>query len=192
MPKTSDYTKCQIYKIVCKDLSIKDLYVGSTCNWTKRKSKHKRSVENKNDGEFQYKKALFIREHGGWKNWEMILIENYPCENDLQARTKEREWYEKLGATLNSICPIITSDELKIQKYENGKIYREENKDIISENKKKYREENKDAISEKMNDYYKKNSDKWLAKIICACGAEFCKSSERKHLKSKKHLNFKN
>ena len=42
MPRLAvDYLNTIIYKIVCKDLSISDVYVGQTTNFTKRKSQHK-------------------------------------------------------------------------------------------------------------------------------------------------------
>jgi hypothetical protein len=38
MPKTTiDYSKTVIYKIVCNDLDVKDIYIGSTTEFTKRK-----------------------------------------------------------------------------------------------------------------------------------------------------------
>jgi predicted GIY-YIG superfamily endonuclease len=33
-----------MYKIVCKDLSITDVYVGSTTNFTNRKRDHKKAA----------------------------------------------------------------------------------------------------------------------------------------------------
>ena len=47
----------------------------------------------------------FIRKNGGWDNWDMILIETIKCENNLEARKKEREHLEQLGATLNKERP---------------------------------------------------------------------------------------
>jgi hypothetical protein len=42
MPRTAvDYSKRIIYKIVCKDLSVKDLYVGHTTEFVRRKYKHR-------------------------------------------------------------------------------------------------------------------------------------------------------
>jgi len=40
MPKNVDYSKVVIYKIVYKDLDIKECYVGHTTNFTKRKCTH--------------------------------------------------------------------------------------------------------------------------------------------------------
>jgi predicted GIY-YIG superfamily endonuclease len=50
MPKRIiDYSKTIIYKIVCKDTEIKDVYVGSTTQFTKRKASHKSACHNKKD-----------------------------------------------------------------------------------------------------------------------------------------------
>ena len=34
----------------------------------------------------------FIRENGGWSNFEMILIERIRCDDKLDALRKEREY----------------------------------------------------------------------------------------------------
>ena len=45
MPKENiDYSKTIIYKIVCKDIDIEDCYVGSTTDFVRRKSEHKKHV----------------------------------------------------------------------------------------------------------------------------------------------------
>ena len=44
MPKNKiDLNNACIYKIVCKDLSVKDCYVGATCSFVHRKHQHKSS-----------------------------------------------------------------------------------------------------------------------------------------------------
>ena len=35
-----DYTKTIIYKFVCNDINIKDIYVGATTDMIRRKAKH--------------------------------------------------------------------------------------------------------------------------------------------------------
>jgi hypothetical protein len=41
MPKKNiNFSKTIIYKIVCNDLTITDVYVGHTTNFIKRKAKH--------------------------------------------------------------------------------------------------------------------------------------------------------
>ena len=43
-----DYSKSMIYKLCCKDVNIKEIYVGSTTNLIKRKYQHKADCYNKN------------------------------------------------------------------------------------------------------------------------------------------------
>ena len=104
MPRTViDYSKCIIYKIVCKDLNETYCYVGHTTNFTRRKCQHKSACINENNKSYNFKVYQKIRETGGWDNWEMIVIEEYKdCENSYQAKAKEREWIEKLRILINN------------------------------------------------------------------------------------------
>ena len=43
----------------------------------------------------------------------MIEIEKYNCNDGNEAKARERYWYEQLGATLNSYCPIRSQEETK-------------------------------------------------------------------------------
>lgn len=114
MPKTPiDYSKTSFYKIVCNDLTITDVYVGHTTDFTKRKSSHKFSCNNPEKKEYDYKLYTFIRENGGWDNFSMIQIEEKSVENSKEATKYERELYELLNAKLNTIKPFITTEERK-------------------------------------------------------------------------------
>ena len=106
MPKNNiDYSKCVIYKIVCNDLSIEDIYVGSTTEFIKRKYRHKRNTNFEGSKEYNFNVYKCIRENGGWENWSMYEIEKYPCNDSNEARAKERYWYEELKANLNMRTP---------------------------------------------------------------------------------------
>ena len=49
MPRTPmNYENNIIYKIVCKDVEVKDVYVGHTTHFIERKSRHKSCCNNKN------------------------------------------------------------------------------------------------------------------------------------------------
>jgi hypothetical protein len=100
MPKI-DNQKIVIYKIVCNDLEIFDLYVGSTTNFKNRKCQHKASCNNSKDKCFNQQKYIMIRNNGGWDNWSMIEIEKFPCNDNNEARARERYYYEQLNSTLN-------------------------------------------------------------------------------------------
>ena len=69
MPKTPiDYSKTIIYKIVCKDLSVKDLYVGHTTDFIRRKYKHISVCCNPEDKNYSSKLYECIRKNGRWDN----------------------------------------------------------------------------------------------------------------------------
>ena len=127
MPKKDmDYSKTIIYKLVCNDLNIKDVYVGHTTNFIKRKANHKKSCNSINSKGYNLKVYQTIRGNGGFENWTMVEIEKYPCNDINEACARERYYYELLNAKLNTQCPG-----------RNSKKYREDNKDIIKEKKSK-------------------------------------------------------
>lgn len=159
MPKTPiDYSKSIIYKICCKDPEIKDIYIGSTTNFTKRKNQHKREVKSENRHQSKYKIYQFIKNNGYWENWDMVMIEEYKdCESKLQLEKREREYYDLLKPTLNSQLPIKTIEDEK--KYQ-SEFYKKHIERIKERKKKKY---------------------------TCCCGCVIVKSYKKRHEQSPKH-----
>ena len=147
--KQIDYTRTQIYRIVCNDLKLNELYIGSTTDFRKRKSTHKKSCNNENRKGYNYKIYQIIRLNGGWENWKMILIESYPCADGLEARRRERYWYDELNPTMNTFLPYTTEEEKREYQIE----YREKNKDKLAKNKKEYSQSNKEKIAEYQLEY---------------------------------------
>lgn len=198
--KEIDYSKTVIYKIVCNDLAITDLYIGSTTNFTRRKNGH-RTLCNNGTKASKYKIYQIIRNNGDWENWTMVQIEEYPCANGNEARARERYWYEQLNATLNAIKPIRTEGEIN-EYYEKNKDhileirknYYIENKDKILEDIRAYRILNNEHIKKKQKEKYVKNKDKILEnkkkKYNCDCGS-ICGFDEKcRHFKTQKHQNY--
>ncbi len=126
MPRTNiDYSKTTIYKLCCKDLDIKEIYIGHTTDMRKRKCCHKSHCNNEKNKDYNLNVYQFIRANGGWDNWDMIEVERYNAIDGYDATKRERYYIEELNATLNKIIPTRTDKE-----------YREDNKEIISEKKK--------------------------------------------------------
>ena len=149
--KELDYSKTHFYKIVCKNPEIKEAYVGHTLNFKNRKSGHKRTCYNDKD-QVHYNIYLyeFIRDNGGFDNFDMVLINTECCENALEARRREREYIEQLNATLNQIKrPVRTTEEAN----EYRKEYYEENKEDIKQKNKQYRIDNADVVKERAKIY---------------------------------------
>jgi len=216
MPKKEiNYQNTIIYKIVCNDLNVKDVYVGHTTEFTKRKTQHKSNCNNPNINHYNLKVYQIIRDNEGWYNWSMIEIEKYPCHDNNEARARERYWYELLNANMNTNCPEQTKDKLKEQQKEyyelnkDNKIayqkdYYESNKidisvkqriynkthaeEITQRNKKKY-ESNKEAIHVKQKLYRDAHKEQINRKCICdICGREHLCRSKSEHIKSQFHL----
>ncbi len=173
MPKIqTDYSNTIIYKICCKDVSINDIYVGHTTNFTQRKNQHKTSCYNINDKKYNQYVYKFIRENGGWDNWSMIQIEEVNCNNKREVEAVEHSWIENLAATLNSNKPhAMCKEEPQLYKHcwyeekkdyilQKAKVNYEENKEQKLEYQKQYANENSEHIAEKQKEYREKNKDK--------------------------------
>ena len=202
MPKPRNYKNACIYKIVCKNPEIEDFYIGSTTNLRQRKNRHKQSIYNEKDRDYLFYKSLFIRENGGWENFEFIVLEH--CKditNAEELRLREREWFDKLKPTLNKLKPSISIDEKR--KYENE--WRKYNPEKQSIYKKKYYQNNSEKEKQRNKKYYQENKEICLKKnkenckswrennqeiIECGCGSKIKKYKLPEHLKTKKHKKY--
>jgi hypothetical protein len=197
--KKIDYSKLVVYKIVCNDLRVTDLYVGSTTNFEQRKKSHKSSCCKSE--KYHYLLYECIRKFGGWENWSMIIVEKCPCEDSYNARKIERFYYEELNANLNMVRPLCTEEELKLMNKEYkqtehykeyNKIYKEDNKEKIQEYRKKYNDEHNNEIKEKDKIYREDNKEKIQErrseKITCSCGSVITRGHISHHKKTFKHI----
>ncbi len=197
MPKKPiDYSKTKMYKIACKDPSIKDEYVGSTTDMVRRRWCHKNSCNIEKDKGYNFPVYVHIRACGGWSNWEMTVIEDFPCKTSEEQRTRERFWLETLGAKLNAHSPIRTQEENKLynqnrQKSDKRKayevVYRKDNLDALLEKEKAYRQLHQAALNEKARASYAERSTK-RDLVTCECGTKMNHGSINTHRKSAKHI----
>ena len=212
MPK---YENSVIYKLKRNDdYDDNDIYVGSTTNFKHRKNCHKTRCNNENQKEYNFPVYQCIRNNGGWDQWVMIPIEQYPCNNKDELKIRERYYIDLLKSKLNKQFPCRTIKEwrddnkekkAKLDKkyYESNKQihlekckeYRNENKEYLQEYSKKYRDNNKEYFQEYKKQYYESNKQTILErdsqKVICDhCGCELRKGNLNRHKKTKKCLNF--
>ena len=167
-----NYQQGKIYKIVCNTTG--NVYIGSTTQkyLSSRLSEHVNCYKN-----FLNKKYNFVTSFEIIKNsnYEIILIENCPCNSKDQLHAKERYWIE-LTECVNKYIPLRKQEEYyqsnkdKILEYNKKyyinnldniknktKIYTEKNKLKITERAKRYREQNKPLIKER-NKIYSQNN----------------------------------
>ena len=96
------YSKFVIYMIRHKNRDIRELYIGSSTNFARRRSSHKKNVTNRVGKLYQTKLYKFIRHFGGWDNFTMEIVETYPCDNDMEAKAKEQYYIDLYKPQLNS------------------------------------------------------------------------------------------
>ena len=148
-----------IYKICCDDC-LDYVYVGSTKAFRQRKNNHKQNCNNMKDRKIYNT----IREHGGWDNWRMVILEDCGEISFTEARIKEEEHRVKLNANLNTFSCYLT---------------KEQKEQYIKENKKEYYKQNK----EKILNYQKE-------KMTCDCGKKFSINHKSRHLNTLFHKKY--
>lgn len=177
MSNTNKYENACIYKISCKDESIKDCYIGSTINFNNRLYNHKSACHSENKK--QLKLYTFINSNGGWFNFNKEIIESYPCSCKKELERREGYYIRLLNPTLN--CHIAGRTD---------KQYYEDNKQLIKLTKKQYYEDNKDKLNAYKKEWWRKNKEYYKQTYNCGCGSTITTHSKTRHMKSKKHIKF--
>ena len=161
-----DYTKTIIYVIRCLTLGVIECYVGSTVNFTSRKSGHHHCCIDVNCKGHNYKLYRFIRENGGWENWEMVMLEQYPeCKSKIQKLIREREVADRMNAKLNTYRAYRSNEERIEQMNQFNSIHSLINNPIY-------------------NPIYN------AMKITCACGKTHPYKNKQQHIRTKYHQKF--
>jgi hypothetical protein len=155
-----NYNNTVIYKIVCKDETIIDNYIGHTTDFRARILQHKNRCNNMKDIGYNIYLYQIIRANGGWDNWSMIMIEEYSCNDKNEASIRERYWIENLKSSLNTEIPSRTKKEYQQQNAEKLKEYRKEYCKQNAEKLKEYQQKNAEKIREQKKEYYEQNAEK--------------------------------
>ena len=183
-----DYQKAKIYKIV--DNTTDNIYVGSTCepSLAKRLAKHVASYKSHLKGISNYVSSFDILKNS---DYDIILIENFPCNTKDELFSRERHWTNEL------ICInkrrnqglLLELGQLEYSK-QNSKKYYQENKDKII----LYRHNHKEQSTEYNKKYYEDNRDKinlqQSKKYNCFCGGKYTQSHKNRHFLSKTHQDY--
>jgi hypothetical protein len=113
-------------------------------------------------------------------DYDIILVEEYPCDNKEQLQMRKRYWVENFEC-VNKNMPGRGVEEWQ-------KTY----KDEYAKQQKQYYLDNKDKIAERNERYYLDNKDKILSqmspKIQCECGAIVSKGYLPKHKRTQRHI----
>ena len=197
-----DYSKGFIYKLRCRDRRIPDIYGGSSTNKAQRKQCHKTRCNNPKNTKHNFYVYQFIRAHGGWDNWEMVVIKLYPCNSKMELEMEEQMMIDELGATLNSQRAYISEETHKEEQVK----YREKNREKRNTQKKEHYQKNKGEILEKQRLYYVEQHEKIKERVnkyrkthkeeirerkaqkyTCHCGKTLTKDRKARHERSLYH-----
>jgi len=148
-----DYSKSKIYRIVCNETG--EQYFGSTTqSLAKRMAKHK-----SNCNECMSRQII---ERG---NYDIVLCEEFPCENKAQLNARERKWIEE-NQCVNKQFPGRTKQEWyqenRDKVIERYKLWREENYEKDFETKKNWVDKNLKKVNEYKKEWALKNREKVL------------------------------
>jgi len=185
---TVDWSNTVIYLLRSNDPLIEDGYIGHSGDFHKRKIQHKSNCNNVKSDEYNKKAYVFIREIGGYDNWDFEILETANLEDEKEAEALERYWIEKLEPTLNEYKPSQTPEEraeyLRVYsrlKYREMKDDPEYRRKIYERNRKQ-----KAANPEKVAASRAREKEK----ITCVCGVIHNRGGKSNHLKTPNHKEF--
>ena len=172
------YNQSIIYKLCCLDPTITDIYIGSTTNRNRRKQEHKIVCNNEQHSHYNLYVYQFIRDNGGWINWDFVMIETYNASDKLDLHKRERYWIEELKSTLNRSIPTRNHQE-----------YHQQNRNNILERQKKRYDLYKNQDKARKQQFREQNKEM----INCPCGGKYDKSQKAKqtrHYNTIKHKTY--
>ena len=186
-----DYSNTVIYRFYCIDPNIKDDYIGHSNDFYKRQSKHKSCCNNNKNSskkEFHRKVYKFIRENGGFDNWQFEILEYADLKDKDEAEKLEKHYIKIFKPTLNDNDVAVTPEE-KAEYYREYLKKRREDPEYRkkeAETTKKWREDNPESWAATLAASVAKR----LESYTCICGCSTSKNNEARHLDSIKHKAF--
>lgn len=183
-----NYQQGKIYKIECNITGL--IYIGSTCKTTlaQRMSQHRSKYKEYLNGKSNYYSSFTVMENN---DYDIILIEDYPCNSKDQLFARERYYTNKIE------CVNIRKNQgryLELGKKEYFKKYKKENTDTIQVQQSEYYKMNKQYLNDYSKEYYVVNIDeintKKKEKFNCLCGGKYTRCSRSQHFKTKMHQKY--
>jgi len=184
---TVDWSNTVLYKLCSNNPLIEDEYVGKSGDFHIRKIAHKSVCNNVKSEGYNYEVYKFIRENGGYDNWDFEILETANLENEKEASNLERYWIEKLKPSLNERLPAQTPEERAEYHREYNRIRYKKNMEDPEFRKKKYETNKKRSEDPEVK---KKEAATKKEQITCICGAIHTRGGKSQHLKSEKHNEF--
>ena len=126
-----------IYEIKSIDKSVTEIYIGSCWNMKNRYWCHKHRCNNKNRIDYNYPLYRYIRENGGFDNFEMTEIDSGECQDKTELECGEQFYIDLYGGIenlLNSQDAILNINKER----ENRKTYSKKTRQKAIDTKRFY------------------------------------------------------
>ena len=69
-----------------------------------------------------------MEENGDWENFNVEIVEYYPCKNEKELKQREQYYIKKYEPTLNCLNAYITQEEKKEKQKKTSKIWNKSEK----------------------------------------------------------------
>ena len=145
-----NYKLGKIYKLVSNNTGKQ--YIGSSCQ---------KKLCSRLTGHVNKSNKCISREIIEDGNYEIILIENFPCDSKDELHKRERYYIETLDC-VNKVIPTRTQQEYYVANREQRKEYCKNNKEQIVKKKQEYYENNRGKNIEQAKEYYETNKERIL------------------------------
>jgi hypothetical protein len=164
-----NYALGKVYKII--DNTNDQCYVGSTCEpiLARRLAGHVRDYKCYLNGKRNYVSSFEILKNG---NYDIILVENFPCGNKDELHARERHWTNEIPCINKIKCQGIIAEIGQVEYH------------------KQFFKQYYDANKEKIKAYSEDNKEKLRKKFQCLCGGKYTFENISIHNKTKKHLKY--
>lgn len=147
-----NYSKCVIYKIqhqINKDL----IYIGHTTKSLNCRLSSHICMSKKSNNKFY----TIVKNNGGFENFDIILIDIYPCQTKEEACIREEYFRCSLNAIMNSNRAYISVEDKKVVIKQRNTDWYIKNKPYVLDKRRQYYKENYETIIERVTLYRHKN-----------------------------------
>jgi hypothetical protein len=188
-----DYSLWKIYKITSP--LTDSIYIGSTCvpKLSHRLREHvSQRREWQNGNQRKYLASFAILELG---NYNIELIEKYPCTDKDELRAREQHYIRENKQICCNLRPaFLTPEETLARKKAGVEAWRLAHPEKIKMQNTKYYQKNAETLKVYQKEYAKNNPEKIKArtnkKNLCICGGHYTSVNKTKHERTVKHQTY--
>jgi hypothetical protein len=178
------YEDGKIYDITSNNTDM--VYVGSCIMILKKRLRdHVYNISNENRIDCSSK---FVIDCG---DYTINLIENYPCNNDLELRMREQYYIDKYKNdgrnVVNQRRAYNSEEDTKQYNKDYGKEWYESNRQHCQQRNKQYHLENKERINKRNKQYHLENKERNKERISKRDKEYYQRNKERKKETNKQH-----